>query len=326
MDGQADSQMQVVKCIECGTAEGKVSGNHSFRCGDCNSLKSRLQRLFQKSNLGGEFRALDKEKKQAFYRDNHEKVGTDLTASVEEIVSRTVKHEESVAFLGTGEFIDEVDLRLKYTTKPGRAEKIMENSRCIYDHIAATKLYEDMKYVSQVQQKDTAVDSHELNLSQDRKLKRTGGEKKPKAKKEAEEGEEGAAAAEISPAQKVMLQKMVEALSASKLVVEDKLKEVALLSEYVSPAIVTKASALAHELDAVIASITMTLEDNAGDLAEIKEKSGDLKSQAKKCVLLLSRGIKDGEILRDGLSGEPAAKKQRKPSTVEPAAKKTAQK
>lgn len=322
MDGQTDSQMQVVKCIECGTTEGKVGGNHSFRCGDCNSLKSRLQRLFQKSDIGGEFRALEKEKKQAFYRDNHEKVGADLTASVEEIVSRTVTHEESVLFQGTGEFIDEVDLRLKYTTKPGRAEKIMENSRTIYDHISATKLYEDMKYVSQVQQKDIVVDSHEQNLSQDRKLKRTGCEKKPKAKKEAE----GAAAAEIPPAQKVKLQKMVEALGASKLVVQDKLKEIALLSEYVSPAVVTKASALAHELDAVIASITMTLEDNAGDLAEIKEKSEDLKSQAKQCVLLLFRGIKDGEILRDGLSGQPAAKKQRKPSTVEPAAKKKAQK
>ena len=155
------------------------------------------------------------------------------------------------------------------------------------------------------------VDSHEQNLTQDRKLKRTGGEKKPKAKKEAE----GAAAAETSipPAQKVKLQKMIDALVASKMVVQDKLEEVSLLSEYVSPAVVTKASALAHELDAVIASITLTLESNAGDLAEIK--SEDLKSQAKQCVLLLSRGIKDGEMLRDGLSGQPAAKKQRKAST-----------
>ena len=313
MSGQTDSQMQLVKCIECGTAEGKVGGNQSFRCGDCNSLKSRLQRLFQKSVIGTEFRALEKEKKQAFYRDNHEKMGADLTASVEEIVSRTVKHEESVLFQGTGEFIDEVDLRLKYTTKPGRAENIMKNTRTIYDNISETTLYEDMKYVSQVQQKDIVVDSHEQNLTQDRKLKRTGGEKKPKAKKEAE----GAAAAETSipPAQKVKLQKMVDALGASKLVVQDKLKEIALLSEYVSPAVVTKASALAHELDAVIASITLTLESNAGDLAEIKEKSEDLKSQAKQCVLLLFRGIKDGEMIRDGLSGQPAAKKQRKPST-----------
>ena len=108
---------------------------------------------------------------------------------------------------------------------------------------------------------------------------------------------------------------MVDALGASKLVVQDKLKEIALLSEYVSPAVVTKASALAHELDAVIASITLTLESNAGDLAEIKEKSEDLKSQAKQCVLLLFRGIKDGDMLRDGLSGQPTAKKQRKPST-----------
>jgi hypothetical protein len=256
---------------------------------------------------------LEKEKKQAFYRDNHEKMGADLTASVEEIVSRTVKHEESVLFQGTGEFIDEVDLRLKYTTKPGRAENIMKNTRTIYDNISETTLYEDMKYVSQVQKKDIVVDSHEQNLTQDRKLKRTGGEKKPKAKKEAE----GAAAAETSipPAQKVKLQKMVDALGASKLVVQDKLKEIALLSEYVSPAVVTKASAVAHELDAVIASITLTLESNAGDLAEIKEKSEDLKSQAKQCALLLFRGIKDGKMLRGGLSGQSAAKKQRKPST-----------
>ena len=104
------------------------------------------------------------------------------------------------------------------------------------------------------------------------------------------------------------------ALDIWKLQMHEQLQEVAALKEYVSPVVVTKATALACQLDAFVASITMTLENNAGDLVEIKEKGDALKTQAKQCIVLLIRSIKGGETLRDGMTGPAPAKKQRKSS------------
>jgi hypothetical protein len=122
------------KCIECQINSGKPHGT-SFRCSDCNSLKSRLTRMLQKEGQeqASAFKSFSREEKTDFFAKNRGTMGYDLSVAVQDVITRVLKTSDEVEFKGTGEFLDEADIREKYVNKPQQADAILKNTRSMFD-------------------------------------------------------------------------------------------------------------------------------------------------------------------------------------------------
>ena len=59
-----------MKCNECHEVDGEAVSGCVFRCKNCNALKSRLQRLFQKPGMNKAevaFKAMTKDERDIFF-------------------------------------------------------------------------------------------------------------------------------------------------------------------------------------------------------------------------------------------------------------------
>lgn len=174
MSAAAESQGVEKTCVECGEAKGKVTKG-TFRCSDCNSLKSRLHRLLSKDGMESQsqlFKALPKDERMEFFKNSANMMGKDLASAVDEHITRTSKRESETGFIGTGEWLDEHDLREKYKHKGEQATNIMENSRKVMDPVRKVWLFEDMTYKSSVSRSEKLSEVHEQSVSQSSKLKK----------------------------------------------------------------------------------------------------------------------------------------------------------
>ena len=165
----------IAKCIECNEVEGVAQGaGRVFRCNDCNALKSRIRRLLQKPGMSNQalaYQAMTKEERVAFYRDEHALMGDSLAAKFETLSKKTVKGRETVSFKGTGDWLDNPDLKIKCAKKPSQLDAILRNTRTVYDNTREVTLYEDMSYSSGVGNEQEKAESKESKVTQEGKLK-----------------------------------------------------------------------------------------------------------------------------------------------------------
>jgi len=277
-------------CVECGVEKGNPGVGRSFRCGKCNNLKSRVHRLL-KENLSARhaFSVMSKEQKAAWYRDNHEFMGKELAASLNEIAKQITSTESKSMFKGSGLLLDHDDFAEKYKNKPAQLAAVLKNARSFYCPVRETTLFEDTAYNSESLEAETKLDIHEVAISQDRVQKKAKAEAAPKPPKQD-------VPAGLSPSIKAKLEKMAEECRAW-------VAEVIALTETVTPGLVTYVSPVAIEsakafklaVDGILAELEGALEGNEFEMMEVKEQHFAMKSDFKDVCRHLRDQVKDAE-------------------------------
>jgi predicted nucleic acid-binding Zn ribbon protein len=273
-------------------------------------LKSRLQRMLQKAGQEqtSTFQELTREEKSKFFITNRKLMGEDLSVAVQEVITVKLTKKQEVEFKGTGEFLDEDDIRAKYAKKPKQAESIIQNSRSMFDPIRETTLYEDMNYNSKVANSEVLEDATGSSLTHDRHVKG-----KPVAKKEKGPGiktEKIDEVNEFSDAQKTSLVQMVSEINEVKMHLDAELQNIQTndVKEFMVAASVTLAEACGCKMKEFVASIGVVLDSNSGDFKELKSQHRELKSDGKDQARRMKGQIKTAMDLKSEMLGTKPAK------------------
>eukprot|EP00973_Karenia_brevis_P084408 11714492-Karenia_brevis.AAC.1 len=116
-------------------------------CLKCNALKVRCCRVVLRrgySTFG--FEKMRPENRVDFYRKNADSYADALEARMQEQMIEITKKESTVEMVGTGEWLDESDLKEAYKDKPEQYEHVKANTRTMTDSCRGVVLFENMKY------------------------------------------------------------------------------------------------------------------------------------------------------------------------------------
>ena len=305
-------------CIECHTTRGPPTGSsRGFRCTDCNSLKSRVQRVLTKvgQEQASAFRGLSKNEKMEFFAKHRTTMGEELSVAIQEATIRVTKRVESIEFNGTGEFMDEADIREKYGKKPEQAEAILQNSRSMFDPMRQVILYEDMKYNAKVGNSDMLETTTGLTITHDRCVKGKPAKKAQSAKGVAIKGEGVEKAIGLSESQKISLEQLTADIADlnGKLHVELQTIKTNEVQEYMVQATITQAEACGFKLKEYVAIVELALDSNSGDFKVLKSQHRELKTHCNEQVRRLKAQMKAAMSLKIEMLGEkvPKAKKRK---------------
>ena len=247
----------------CGFCDEKVEDGNFVRpsvstvwCKPCNSLKGRAYRI----NKDMPWQNLSAEKRREWFRENHASFGLELTASLTQLHTEIQETASTVELVGTGDFLDEDDLKERYRSKPEQLECILANTQSFKCARRGVKLYEDMKYTS-VRKESTVKTTRDLKTvecTDERKgiKRKTVTTSKPRPSGEPKP---------VSPAQLKRAEKQVQMLSKELEKLDALMKNITASEhcQHVPPYVlnfakVTKADTLAH-----IASLGMLKMPNA---------------------------------------------------------------
>jgi len=154
------------RCSLCNTDKLEAEMQEANRCFDCNPLRQRLARLNKEmhSTQGDLFSTV--EERANFYLEHRGKLPADLKVVVVNSISQTQSRSRELQLVGTGTYLDEIDLKEKYKLKPGYAEKIMQRTFNFKHVLTDAKMYEDMEYQSKATQTTKRELNEEINMSQ----------------------------------------------------------------------------------------------------------------------------------------------------------------
>lgn len=290
-------------CTECGQAmeQGNSGGSHGcYRCGKCNRLRSRITRLFSKlsDEQKNAFANIPKEEKHKWFSDNHEKIGKDLSAALQEVVSFEIKEEVFTEFKGTGKFFDEEDLKDKYAKKPKQLAAILKNARKVECPVREVTLFEDMEYVSVDSKSNKTSEVQKRSIVQDREEKKT---KKVKTEPTEPKAAKASEPKQFSEAQVKALAKMESAATGAmgkldKFFVEINEKG---LEGLVNTAVVDKAKAFRCKIAEVVAVIGGSVQRGSGDMAEMRTLTSEIKEAVKEHLRRLCVQIEEAEAMKE---------------------------
>jgi hypothetical protein len=297
-------------CVECRVKAGKPTGTStSFRCSDCNSLRSRITRTLQKEGQEkvSAFKTLSKQEKIEFFAKNREAMGEELSAAVQDVITRVLKTTNEVEFKGTGEFLDEEDIRTKYASKPQQADAIIKNTRSIFDTMREVTVYEDMTYCSKVAASETLESSTGQSSTHDSYVK---GKTAKKAKTPASKPESAGEATELSEAQKTLLGTFVAEIIEANLQLDVELASIETkeVKEFMVQASITQAVACGFKLKEFVAIVAVAVDNSSGDFNELKSQHRELKATGKDQVRRLKGQIKSAISLKIELQTPKMAK------------------
>jgi len=296
----------MVVCVECGEkTEGDAQPNRSFRCTDCNSLKSRLHRLFAKNGndeSSVKWKDMPKEERMNFFRESHALMGLDLAAAVDEVISKTATSDKERGFKGEGQFYDEIDIREMYKSKPDQAASVLANARKIFDPIRKVFLYEDMKYTATISTTDRTSELRSQTVKQVETLKKKAPEKKDvvatKFKTRADK------ISHVTTSGLEQIKELTDTVSKNEL--------------QIAGEAMGKIERLTHKLHAFQAEVGIAIENDTGDIeefhnsmmknkAEVKHEVGLFKLQIKAAMSL--KGIAETQKARPRGTKRTAAEK-----------------
>ena len=301
----SSDQEKAAKCIECGHNDAAMNASRTWRCGQCNALRRRLQRMFGSSGEETKqaFAAMSKEDKLEFYRAHHSSMGEHLAAAVEEVRTKTVATSSSFEVRGVGTFLDEEDLRKKYESKPEQLQSILANAKQVVDHTRGCTLYEDIAYVSKATQSERTDEELKRSISVHEDLKKSKKAKVTKTEVVADsvQATEGVAAKGFTAAQMKYIDKTKESCTemlekfAGFLECVD--KEV--LAGLISGVVIAKAHAFSCTVKEFIAVVDGALEAGSGDMKEIKAAASTIKSNGLEHIRRFSVQIEEARLLKD---------------------------
>lgn len=265
------------------------------------------------------FRDLSKDEKMKFFAKNRMAMGEELSVAIQEVTTRVTKRTEEIEFKGTGEFMDEHDVREKYAKKPDQAEAILQNSRSMFDPMRGVTLYEDMKYTSKVGQTDMLEKTTSQSISHDRFVKGKPVKKDKSGTEVAIKDEVVEKAIEFSESQKITLEELTADIADVNAVLDVELQNIKTneVKEFMVQASITQAEACGCKVKEYIAIVELALDSNTGDFKELKSQHRELKANCKDQVRRLKAQIKIGMSLKSELLGDKVPKgKKRKTAEV----------
>ena len=154
------------------------------RCNECGRVATAVSRTTKElgAELNGKFKIAmsnDSVARATFYQKAAGCTKAELVKLIEETVNEMMIETTEASLVGTGEYLDEEDLREKYKSKPPqRLEAILANAKRFTCPVSKVELFEDMKYRSEESHSKKHITEHRLSATtEDRiKKKKTEGE------------------------------------------------------------------------------------------------------------------------------------------------------
>ena len=103
----------------------KSSVQLDSRCRQCLKVKSKFQRMGDQA-VNQQVREAPAEFRADFFAENHLLCCKDLKALWERKYTQQLIKESEDSLVGTGQWLDEIDLRKKYEYKPGYADLVIQ--------------------------------------------------------------------------------------------------------------------------------------------------------------------------------------------------------
>ena len=302
---------------------GETKAASQKRCPKCQSVATNYCRV--KKEMGAE-KALvwndalntGKIDKQQFMADAREVMPKDLAKLVDQYLEELFLAEDEVAMVGTGEFLDEDDLKEKYAKKPQRLAAILKNAKRMWCNISECELIEDMKYQSKESSIRKRIVQSGMKAVAQEKIKRVKVEKEKPAEPASVDGE--TKLVDVTEAQLTKVSKWSE--QADKIVKEltgcVKTIEGAKWAEHLPPYVNLKLQAVivsAEASQATLANLAST-KKTAANISTIAKTIKDLQAEAKEAkrkYLLqmneakLAAGIEDEDEAEEVAPGEGGA-------------------
>ena len=284
-----------VKCNRCIRYISKDAGQQirfGGLCNECNRLATRMTRLLADTpEQLKAYKEMSRERKATFFKDNHQKFGSDLQAALEQVIEEKIEETHVASMEGTGEWLDEDDLALAFKDKPKQFEAIKRNSKPMYDPIREVYLWQKMAFVSRTTDSSKYSSTEKSSVEATRIRKKESAPKKPKTV--CPDGDKQKVEKALTPSQIQKLQKLIETMTklsagvveTSDNVVKDE------YAKYVAPILANKIELAKTELSSQLASLEIVLE--AGQCKEnvatimapaqaIQKEAGDLKKEIDK--------------------------------------------
>jgi hypothetical protein len=251
------------------------------------------------------FKCLTKEEKVKFFATNSKTIGDELSVAVQDVITRVLKKTEEQEFKGTGDFMDEHDLREKYAKKPKQADAILKNTRTMFDTLREVMLYEDMVYSSKVAQNVKLETSSGQSSTHDRYVKGKG-VKKPKEQVVKAEGIESA----LSEAHKTSLGQFAAEITEVNGLLTVELGNIVTndVKEFMVQASITQAEVCGFKLKEFVAIVAVAVDSGTCDFIDLKSQHRDLKTDGKDQVRRLKGQIKTAMTLKTELRAPKIAK------------------
>ena len=258
---------------------------------------------------------IDKEK---FMAEARELMPKDLAKLVDDYLEEVMVAEDEVSMVGTGEFLDEDDLKEKYAKKPQRLAAILKNAKRIWCKNSECELIEDMKYQSKESSIRKRIATSGMKAVAQQKVKRVKVQKEKPAEPASVDGEEKLV--DLTEAQLTKVSKWSE--QAYKIVKEltDFVKTIegAKWAEHMPQYVNLKLQAVivsAEASQATLANLAST-KKTAAKISTIAKTIKDLQAEAKEAkrkYLLqmneakLAAGIEDEDEAEEVAPGEGGA-------------------
>ena len=138
----------VLKAVSVCVVKAKKDTHHDvWNCKGCKRLKERINEFQRTNEYFKMFHQISKEKKAEFFQKSHLLMGRDLSASLTDTIAQMQTESSELVFTGTGDWLDEADLRQKYESKPDVLERILKLAKTMDDAIKG-KLYQDTHFQS----------------------------------------------------------------------------------------------------------------------------------------------------------------------------------
>ena len=266
---------------------GATKAASQKRCSKCQSVATNYCRV--KKEMGTE-KALvwndalntGKIDKEKFMADARDVLPKDLAKLVDTYLEELMVAEDEVAMVGTGEFLDEDDLKETYAKKPQRLAAILKNAKRIRI-LKNAKRIEDMKYQSKESSIRKRIATSGIKAVAQQKVKRVKVQKETTAQPASVDGE--ANLVDISEAQLTKISKWTEQVDK---IVEElagfvKTIEDAKWAEHCPPYVKLKLQAVivsAEANKATLANLTNT-KKTAAKISSIAKTIKDLQAEAK---------------------------------------------
>jgi hypothetical protein len=280
-------------------------GKYSWRCQACNNTRVRLARVLK------DHPSIEKppDIADAIIACKGE-YGDDLVATCRATFTLTRTIESKVTMVGTGEFMDEVDLAAKYKDKPTRLAAIKKNTNTFYCSIGEVQLYEDMSYKSGQEKTASAKRTSEvlfddINVQKVRpfKVKKekaiqdatplANGEKQPPPPKLLSDKQK-ATIAKMSTDLMALSQKLTETLEPLHSPIEN------VWVAFVPPYILAQADLAVAEMNNVLSALELALENASGNMKEIAQSVNDAKDKLKTSIRRATLQVSEAQ----GMSSE----------------------
>jgi hypothetical protein len=317
-------------CCICGKP---TSTPQSYRCAECNAIKSRLARcLKDRPGISQEWQSAmtgNKVDRTAFFAAAHNLFGSDLEKHVQATLEMTCANASEVTMKGTGLWLDEFDLAKKYAGKDRRLAAIVKNSRRFWDETSETELFEDMEFTSVVSETATTRREEKRAAHTEERFKKT---KVPRVKPELAEADaaSGPVVKPLNALQQKWLGKAQEDMN--KQVAALKTVRMQVLSEtpwavYVPRHIACSCEAAGVKAAAVSDSMAIIVESNQASefkktQAEYKDSVAEVKEEIRKARLQ----VKEAKKMAPGIDEEePQDEAATPPTKRRRAAKKVTQ-